>query len=139
MRSRLRAALLVGITMVANADPLPRADDKSAASDAGMPSGAKSRRIFYAQPESLGFYTPSTHSGRSCARVGFASCADLQHPEEAEAKMRAATAVGPTAILIVVAEVWACAAGARDAIKPGKWEFWIVGSKIPEPPPGTRD
>ena len=42
--------------------------------------------------------------------------------------MRAATAVGATAILIVVAEMWACAAGAQDAIKPGKWEFWIVGS-----------
>ena len=55
----LGATLLVGITMVANADPLPRAGDKSAASDAGMPSGAKSRRIFYAQPESLGFHTPS--------------------------------------------------------------------------------
>src|ERR1700730_13873013 len=40
----------------------------------------------------------------------------------AEAKMRAATA-GATAILILVAEVWACAAGAEDAIKPGKWEF----------------
>jgi hypothetical protein len=51
--------------------------------------------------------------------------------------MRAATAVGATAILILVAEVWACAAGAEGAIKPGKWEFWIVGSKIPEPPPGT--
>jgi hypothetical protein len=37
--------------------------------------------------------------------------------------MRAATAVGATAILILVAEVWACAAGAEDAIKPGKWEF----------------
>jgi len=37
----LGAALLVGITMVANADPLPRAGDKSAASDAGMPSGAR--------------------------------------------------------------------------------------------------
>ena len=56
----------------------------------------------------------------------------------AEAKMRAATAVGATAILILVAEVWACAAGAEDAIKPGKWEFWTVGSKIPEPPPGTQ-
>jgi hypothetical protein len=32
--------------------------------------------------------------------------------------MRAATAVGATAILILVAEVWACAAGAEDAIKP---------------------
>lgn len=51
--------------------------------------------------------------------------------------MRAATAVG-TAILILVAEVWACAAGAEDAIKPGKWEFWIVGSKVPEPPPETQ-
>src|SRR5215831_9877521 len=50
--------------------------------------------------------------------------------------MRAATAIGATTIL--VAEVWACAAGAEDAIKPGKWEFWIVGSKIPEPPPGTQ-
>jgi hypothetical protein len=52
--------------------------------------------------------------------------------------MRAATAVGATAILILVAEVWACAAGAEDAIKPGKWEFWIVGSKIPEPPSETQ-
>ena len=41
----------------------------------------------------------------------------------AEANMRAATAVGATAILILVAEVWACAAGAEDAIKPGKWEL----------------
>jgi hypothetical protein len=52
--------------------------------------------------------------------------------------MRAPTAVGATAILILVTEVWACAAGAEDAIKPGKWEFWTVGSKIPEPPPGTQ-
>jgi len=52
--------------------------------------------------------------------------------------MRAATAVGATAILILVTEVWACAAGAEDAIKPGKWEFWTVGSKISEPPPGTQ-
>jgi len=52
--------------------------------------------------------------------------------------MRAATAAGATAILILVAEVWACAAGAEGAIKPGKWEFWIVGSKVPEPPPGTQ-
>ena len=52
--------------------------------------------------------------------------------------MRTATAAGATAILILVAEVWACAAGAEDAIKPGKWEFWIVGSKMPEPPPGTE-
>src|SRR5271163_376589 len=51
--------------------------------------------------------------------------------------MRAATA-GATAILILVTEVWACAAGAEDAIKPGKWEFWTVGAKIPEPPPGTQ-
>ena len=43
--------------------------------------------------------------------------------------MRAATAVGATAILVLVTEVWACAAGAEDAIKPGKWEFWTVGSK----------
>ena len=52
--------------------------------------------------------------------------------------MPAATAAGATAILILLAEVWACAAGAEDAIKPGKWEFWTVGSKIPEPPPGTE-
>jgi hypothetical protein len=52
--------------------------------------------------------------------------------------MRPATAVGATAILILVTEVWACAAGAEDAIQPGKWEFWIVGSTIPEPPPGTQ-
>jgi len=37
----LGAALLVGITMVTNADPLPRADNKSVASDAGMPSGVR--------------------------------------------------------------------------------------------------
>jgi hypothetical protein len=52
--------------------------------------------------------------------------------------MRAATAIGATAILILVTEVWACAASAEDVIKPGKWEFWTVGSKIPEPPPGTQ-
>src|SRR5262249_58884388 len=52
-------------------------------------------------------------------------------------EMRAATAVGATAILILMAEVWACAAGAEDSIKPGMWEYWIVGSKIPEPPQGT--
>ena len=52
--------------------------------------------------------------------------------------MRAATAVGATAILILVGVVWACAAGAEDAIKPGKWEFWKVGPKIPEAPPGTE-
>jgi len=52
--------------------------------------------------------------------------------------MRAATAVGATAILILVTEVWACTAGAEDAIRLGKWEFWTVGSKIPEPPPGTQ-
>src|SRR5215469_16761317 len=52
--------------------------------------------------------------------------------------MRAATAVGATAILILVTEVWACAAGAEDVIKPGKWEFWTVGLKIPEPRPGTQ-
>ena len=52
--------------------------------------------------------------------------------------MRAATAVGATALLILVAEVWACAAGADDAIKPGKWEYWIVGSKIPETSLGTQ-
>ena len=51
--------------------------------------------------------------------------------------MRAATAVGATAILILMAEVWACAAGAEDSIKPGMWEYWIVGSKMPEPPQGT--
>jgi hypothetical protein len=53
--------------------------------------------------------------------------------------MRATTAVGATAILILVTEVWACAAGAEDAIKPGKWEFWTVdGPKMQEPPPETR-
>lgn len=51
--------------------------------------------------------------------------------------MRAATVVGATAILILMTEVWACAADAEDGIKPGKWEFWTVGSKIPEPP-GTQ-
>jgi hypothetical protein len=52
--------------------------------------------------------------------------------------MRAAKFVWATAIPILVTEVWACAAGAENAIKPGKWEFWTVGSKIPEPPPGTQ-
>jgi hypothetical protein len=37
----LGAAFLVGITMVANADPLPCTGDKLAASDAGVPSGAR--------------------------------------------------------------------------------------------------
>jgi hypothetical protein len=37
----LGAALLVGITMVTNADPLPRTGDKSAASGAAVPSGAR--------------------------------------------------------------------------------------------------
>ena len=37
----LGAALLVGTTMVANADPLSRTGDKSAASGAAVPSGAR--------------------------------------------------------------------------------------------------
>ena len=37
----LGAALLVGTTMVTNADPLPRTGDKSAASGAAVPSGAR--------------------------------------------------------------------------------------------------
>ena len=37
----LGAALLVGITMVTNADPLPHTGDKSAASGAAVPSGAR--------------------------------------------------------------------------------------------------
>ena len=37
----LGAALLVGTTMVANADPLPRTGDKSATSGAAVPSGAR--------------------------------------------------------------------------------------------------
>ena len=45
--------------------------------------------------------------------------------------MRAATAVGATAILILVAEVWACAAGAEDAIKPGKVGILDSGVKDP--------
>jgi len=50
--------------------------------------------------------------------------------------MRTAAAVGTTAILILVTEVWGCAARAEDAIKPGKWKFWTVaGQKIP---PGTQ-
>ena len=52
--------------------------------------------------------------------------------------MRAATAVGATAILILVTAVWVCPAGAEDAIKPGKWEYWIVGLKVREPLPGTQ-
>ena len=53
-------------------------------------------------------------------------------------EMRAATIVGATAILILVTELWVCVADAENAIKPGKWEFWTVGSKIPEPLPGTQ-
>ena len=53
-------------------------------------------------------------------------------------EMRAATIVGATAILILVTELWVCVADAENAIKPGKWEFWTVGSKLPEPPPGTQ-
>src|SRR5215471_14131356 len=52
--------------------------------------------------------------------------------------MRAAIGVRASAILILLFEVWACAAAAEDAIKAGKWEYWIVGSKIPEPSPGTQ-
>jgi hypothetical protein len=52
--------------------------------------------------------------------------------------MRAATAVGATAILILVAEVWACAAGAEDAIQPGKWEISIVEPGITELRPGMH-
>jgi hypothetical protein len=37
----LGTALLVGITMVANAEPVPPTGDKSAASDAAVPSGAR--------------------------------------------------------------------------------------------------
>ena len=65
----------------------------------------------------------STHSSRSCARELWTRWwADLQQPAMigAEAKMRAASVVGAAAILIFVGEVWACAAGAEDAIKPGK-------------------
>ncbi len=51
--------------------------------------------------------------------------------------MRAVTPVGATAILILAAEMWACAAGAEDSIIPGKWEFWTVGLKMREPLPGT--
>ena len=50
--------------------------------------------------------------------------------------MRTVAAVGATAILILVSEMWVCIAGAEDAIKSGKWEFWTVeGPKIP---PGTQ-
>ena len=52
--------------------------------------------------------------------------------------MRAATAVGATAILILVAEVWACAAGAEDAIKPGKWEISTVMPGFTELRPGMH-
>jgi hypothetical protein len=41
--------------------------------------------------------------------------------------MRAATAVWATGILLLLTEVRACAAGAEDAIKLGKWEFWDRG------------
>jgi hypothetical protein len=51
--------------------------------------------------------------------------------------VRAVTPVGATVILILAAEMWACAAGAEDSIIPGKWEFWTVGLKMREPLPGT--
>ena len=40
----LGTALLVGITMVANAEPVPPTGDKSAASGAAVPSGARAMR-----------------------------------------------------------------------------------------------
>ena len=52
--------------------------------------------------------------------------------------MRAGTAVGATVILILVAEVWACAAGAQDSIKPGKWEISRVAVGLMQPPPGMQ-
>jgi Protein of unknown function (DUF3617) len=47
------------------------------------------------------------------------------------------------AILILVVEVWACAAGAEDAIaedaiKPGKWEISTVALGLMQPPPGMQ-
>src|SRR5262249_11764544 len=70
---------------------------------------------------------------------GPAWCSDLEPAvHRSEAIIRAATPAGATAILIFMAEVRGCAAGAEDAIKPGKWEFWLVGSDIPEPPPGIQ-
>jgi len=53
--------------------------------------------------------------------------------------MRAVAAVGATAILILVSEVWVYAAGAEDAIKPGQWKlFWtVVDPKMQKPPPET--
>jgi hypothetical protein len=56
----------------------------------------------------------------------------------AEAKMRTATVVRTTAVLILVAEVWACAASAQDAIKPGKWEISTVLPGYTQPPPGMQ-
>jgi len=50
--------------------------------------------------------------------------------------MRAAAAVGATVMLILVTEAWVCAAGAEDAIKSGKWEFWTVAG--PKIAPGTQ-
>jgi hypothetical protein len=52
--------------------------------------------------------------------------------------MRTVAAVGATAILILVTEAWLRAAGAEDAIKPGKWELsWtVVGPKMQKPPEG---
>src|SRR6516165_3682991 len=66
------------------------------------------------------------HGGRSCARErGPAWWADVQQPaiHRNGHKMRATTAVVATTILVLVAEVWKCAASAEDATKHGKWEF----------------
>ena len=59
--------------------------------------------------------------------------------EEWEAKMRSVAAVAVTAILTLVSEVWGCAAGVDDAIKPGKWELsWTaVVPKLQKPPPSV--
>src|SRR5438094_661250 len=52
--------------------------------------------------------------------------------------MRTATVVPTIAVLILVAEVWACAARAEDAIKPGKWEISTVALGLMHPPPGMQ-
>ena len=74
-------------------------------------------------------------AARPCSRE--APAGRFSIPVGAERKVRTAVPVGATAILVLVAVVCACAASAEDSIKPGKWEFWVVGLKMREPRPGT--
>jgi hypothetical protein len=73
----LVAALLVGTTMVANADPLSRTGDKSAASGAAVPSGA-----LQLSGNEVGALPPSdaTPTRDSVALPGVSVVAPYSHP-----------------------------------------------------------